>query len=230
MKIFINAKKKVYFMGDWDSIFRKKGKVFFKPHEDMRRVIKLMKNDGVNRVLDLGCGSGRHTVLLAKLGFDVYGMDISKSGLRQTRSWLKESRLKARLKEASCYKRFPFKDDFFDAIISVQVIQHGRIKDVRFCISEIERVLKPGGLVFITVPKPRNKIGTSKHKAVEPRTYILTEGEEKGLPHYFYNKSLLRKDFKNFKILDLYLDKTRHDKTRHYCLLGKLKSHQGLAL
>ena len=49
-------------MGDWESIFKQQGKVFIKPQEDIKKVIKFFKKEGVRRVLDLGCGSGRHTV------------------------------------------------------------------------------------------------------------------------------------------------------------------------
>ena len=77
-------------MGDWESIFKTKGKFFHKPHEDMRKLAQLMKQNKVKTVLDLGCGSGRHIVFLAKQGFEVYGMDSSKSGLKQTREWLKQ--------------------------------------------------------------------------------------------------------------------------------------------
>ena len=57
-----------------------------------------------------------------------------------------------------------------------------------------------------------------KNKMVAPRTYVPVEGHEKGVPHYVYNKELLRKDFKNFKILKLYVDKANH-----YCMWARLK-------
>jgi len=206
-------------MGDWESIFKKSGKVFIKPQEDMKKVIKLLKKEKVKRVLDLGCGSGRHTVLLAKEGFDVYGTDISEEGLKLTKKELKSLNLKAKLKKASCYKKFPYNDNYFDAIISIQVIHHNYLKNIKYCISEIERVLKPKGIAFITVAATRLKPRATKLKKAELRTYIPLDGIEKGLPHYIYTKSLMRKDFKNFEILKL--DK---DSGNHYCLLGQLKS------
>ena len=202
----------------WDSIFKKSGKVFYKPHEDMSKIIKLFKKEGIQKVLDLGCGSGRHIVLLSKEGFDVHGMDNAESGLIHTRKWLKELDIKAKIKNASCYKTFPYKNNTFDAIISTQVIHHAKLKDINFCISEIERVLKPGGLVFITVTKNKMKGRASKVKIIEPRTYVMLDGPEKGVPHYIYTKSLLTQYFKNFKIFDIYTDKHNH-----YCLIGKLK-------
>lgn len=144
-------------MPDWEHIFKKKGKFFNRPHEDMRKLVQLMRKDNVKKVLDLGCGSGRHTVFLARHGFDAYGMDSSRSGLKLTRKWLKQTNLKARLKNASCYERFPYKDNLFDSVISIQVIHHARIKEIKYCISEIERILKPGGIAFITVPKKKEK-------------------------------------------------------------------------
>ena len=202
----------------WESIFKQSGKVFYKPHEDMKKIINLLKKEGVKKVLDVGCGSGRHIVLLSKEGFDIYGMDNAESGLKHIRKWLKELSLKAKLKNASCYKTFPYKDNTFDAIISTQVIHHAKLKEINFCISEIERVLKPNGLVFITVTKNKMKGRASKVKVIESRTYAMLDGTEKGIPHYIYTKVLLKKYFKNFKIFDIYTDKQNH-----YCLIGKLK-------
>jgi ubiquinone/menaquinone biosynthesis C-methylase UbiE len=211
----------IFKMADWETIFKEEGKVFHKPQEDMENVIKYMKKENVNKVLDLGCGSGRHVILLAKKGFNVYGTDISKEGIDLTQKNLKELGLKAELKISSCYEKFPFTDNFFDAVISTQVIHHNYIEKIRYCISEIERVLKKDGIFFVTVAaRIMNKKRPVKLKKVKPRTYIPIDGEEEaGLPHYLYNKILMKKDFKNFKILNIHID----TKKKHYCLLGKLK-------
>ena len=205
-------------MGDWESIFSKKGKVFLEPQEDMNEIIKLMKQEGVKRILDLGCGSGRHVIQLTKEGFDVTGTDVSRQGLEMTRKWLKEENLKAKLIEASCYEKFPFKDDYFDSVISTQVIHHNYHKQVKYAISEIERILRPGGIVFITVSASRYKRRATKFTNPEPNVYIPKDGEEIGLPHFIYTKGLLKQDFKNFEIMDLHMDAGKH-----WCLLGKLK-------
>lgn len=207
-------------MGDWEHIFRNTGKVFLKPQEDMHKLAKFLKKEKVKRILDLGCGSGRHTVLLSGAGFDVYATDISEEGLKLTKRWLNDLKLKAKLKKSSCYKKFPFKDNFFDAVISTQVIHHNYIDKIRFCISEIERVLKPNGILFVTVSFSKYKRRATKFKNPEPRLYIPLDGEEKGLPHYIYTEKELLKDFNHFKVLDFH-----KDKGAHYCLLGKLKSN-----
>jgi ubiquinone/menaquinone biosynthesis C-methylase UbiE len=157
-------------------------------------------------------------MLLSQEGFEVTATDISKTGISMTKKSLKEEKLSAQFKECSCYEKFPFKDNSFDAIISTQVIHHNYHDKVLFCISEIERVVKPRGIIFITVSANKYKSRTVSYKITAPRTYVPLDGEEKGLPHYIYTQAIMRKDFKNFKILDLF-----KDKTSHLCLIGQLK-------
>jgi len=205
-------------MARWESLFKKDGRIFSNAQEDMNSVIKLLKKSKAKKVLDLGCGSGRHTILLSKERFEVYSTDVSSTGLKLTRKWLKKEGLSAQLKKASCYDKFPFRDNFFDAVISTQVIHHNFHNKVKFCISEIERVLKPKGMAFITMSASKCAGRATQYKVPEPHTYIMLDGEEKGLPHFIYTKTLMKKDFKNFEILDLH-----KDKGFHWCLLGRLK-------
>lgn len=220
-------------MKQWDKIFRQYGKVFIKPQEDIPKIIKLFKKRGIKRILDLGCGSGRHTVYLAKRGFEVYGIDSALEGIKITRDWLKEEGLKARLKIGDIYKKLPYKDNFFDSIISTQTLHHGKIEKIRKLIKETERILKPMGLIFVTVRRAlrvkgwrKNKIVIHrwkgwkkrkvKYKVIGPRIYVAVEGDEKGI-HFSFTKKLIKKEFKNFKIPEIWIKKG------HYCFLGQLK-------
>ncbi len=226
-------------MKQWDKIFKKEGKVFLTPREEMPELVKLFNKRGVKKVLDLGCGSGRHVVYLAKNGFDVYGLDVAPVGLKMTKDWLKQENLKANLKLGSFFKKLPYKDNFFDAIIAVQAISHGKIEDIRKVIKEIERILKPNGLIFIAFTQ-RSKVknwrvgsihtekfigddGTStfeeKRKVLGPQTLVPIEGTEKGLVHYIFDKPAIKKEFKDFKIHRLSLD----SKKLRYIFLAELK-------
>lgn len=220
-------------MQQWNKIFKKKGKVFTKFQEDIPEILTLFKKHNVKRILDLGCGSGRHVIYFAKRGLDVYGIDIAEAGIKITKDWLRKERLEADLKIGSIYKKLPYRDNFFDAVISINTIHHERIENIQKAIRGIERVLKPKGLVFINLRKRKfrkfyqnltiiEKYGKqkSRYKVIAPRTYVPIEGGEKGLIHYLFNKNLLRKEFKNFKIYDIWIDSNR----RHYCFVGELKS------
>ncbi len=205
----------------WNEVFKKEGRFFLKPQEDIPRTVELFKRHGIRKVLDLGCGSGRHTVYLAKRGFKVYGLDISPEGIRLAKQWLRKEEQNARLKRGSVYEKLPYRTNFFDAIISTQVLHHARIEDIRKTIKEMERVLKPGGFIFVTV----QRIVLKKHDKVTfiaPRTYVPIEGDEKGLPHYVFNKTLIKKEFADFNIPRIWFNRDG----RHCCFVGRLNLKQ----
>ena len=185
--------------------------MFEEPHEDMPGVVQLLKNNGADTILDLGCGSGRHVVYLARAGFSVYGLDNSPEGIQIGRQWLAEEGLEADLRLGSMTDRLPFDDSFFDAVISVQVIHHARIMSIRFIVQEIGRVLTKGGLVFVTVPTLRNQGETFEQ--IEPSTFIPLDGPEKGLPHHYFTPEELHELFRNYAVIDIHIDSVDH-----YCL------------
>ncbi len=208
-------------MPDWDDIFTKRGKVFTNPHQDMERLTIIFKESGAQRVLDLGCGTGRHLLFFSKKGFDVYGLDKSPKGLEIAKNWLDEEKLSAKLTHQRIDQRLPYANDFFDVIISIQVIHHNLMKEILFSVREIERVLKPKGFIFITVPFLQAfnvKNGKWTLKKVEKRTYIPQSGPEKGLPHHFFTTAELKRVFSAFELLEIYIDKTNHR-----AILGKKK-------
>jgi ubiquinone/menaquinone biosynthesis C-methylase UbiE len=188
----------------WENIFRKEGKVFYKIEPHLRKAEKTFLKNKVRKILDVGCGTGRHTVFLAKK-FKMTGMDISRTGLRLTSEELKKKELKAKLIHASCYERFPFLDDSFDAVISTQVIHHNTHDKVLNCINEIHRVVKNEGFAFITMPYRKNQKKTRK-KMLGKHLYVPVEGREKGVKHFIYTKKVLREDFHSFKSLSIKKD------------------------
>lgn len=223
-------------MKQWNKEFKKYGKIFAVPQESINDITSLFRRHNVKKILDLGCGSGRHIVYFAKQRFDVYGIDIAEEGIKLTEKWLKGEGLRASLEVGNIYENLPYKDDFFNAVISTQTLHHERIENIRKAIKEIERVLAPNGFVFITFRKrkfknfyPNNtiieKYGKQKvnYKVIAPRTYVPVEGGEKGLSHYLFNKKLIEKEFKNFKGRRIWVDSEK----RHYCFLGQLKDNYG---
>ncbi|MFX1310740.1 MAG: class I SAM-dependent methyltransferase [Promethearchaeota archaeon] len=199
-------------MPDWDEIFSEKGKVFTEPHQDMEKIVKLFEEKGVQKILDIGSGTGRHLIYFSKKGFEVYGMDASPKGISIAKHWLSEEDLKAEIILHRMEEKFPYEDNFFDAIISIQVIHHNRMKDILFTVSEIERVLKKGGIIFITFPRleGRTDLDEWKLKEIEKGTYLPQSGQEKGLPHHFFTMEEIHEVFSSFTILEIYNDRKRH--------------------
>jgi len=110
-----------------------------------------------DRVLDLGCGEGRH-VISAYLEAEVHsvGVDLSLDDLRTARQRFAEFHRpddpdrSFGLSSASALQ-LPFADHTFDKVICSEVLEH--IPDYRGALREIQRVLKPGGLLCASVPR-----------------------------------------------------------------------------
>ncbi|MGV8086934.1 MAG: methyltransferase domain-containing protein [Candidatus Woesearchaeota archaeon] len=212
----------------WDNIYGKKGEKYeyyniFEPHKDMAEVSKIFSKNKINTVLDLGCGAGRNLFFLTKTGFTTYGMDYAPEGVKLLKSKLKSLKLKSDVIQGSFYDPLPYSDSMFDAVISVQSLQHGTEKKILAAITEISRVLKPNGLIFITLAGRVSK-GKVRYclvktaKKIAPNTYLPTIGDETGLVHFIYNKEIILKHFKNFNILKMWRD----DKD-YYCIVARKK-------
>jgi SAM-dependent methyltransferase len=105
------------------------------------------------RVLDAGCGEGRHCFGCLERGADVVGLDLDFASLRDA-----SKRLRGRARELDSIGEMvqgntfhlPFPDDSFDRIICSEVMEH--VHDYRGAARELARVTKPGGRVAITIP------------------------------------------------------------------------------
>ena len=197
----------------WDKIYAQQGKVFTEPHEDLPKFVQSLRKSGASTILDLGCGSGRHVIYLARCGFSVFGIDNSQEGLKITRKWLNDERLDADLQLHSMTDKLPYQNSFFDAVLSTQVIHHADIATIKGIVKEVSRVLKSDGFLFITVPSIRNQ-GTT-FKQLEPNTFIPLDGPEKGIPHHYFTPEELREVFDGFEMIDIHLDMWDH-----YCMFA----------
>ena len=99
-----------------------------------------------DRVLDLGCGDGRFTAELARMGAAPTGVDIAEAAL--TRARAAHPDLDFRL--APIDGPLPFDDVSFDVVWTSEVIEH--VADTARWLSEVRRVLVPRGRLLLTTP------------------------------------------------------------------------------
>lgn len=192
----------------WERIYTRDGRVFTENLPALDEVARVFSTRQFQTVMDLGCGNGRHVVALTSLGYQVIGLDISRTGLNLSREWLQENHQQARLVQADSRYPLPFQDSCLDGLLSTQVIHHALQNEVELAIAEIYRVIKPGGLAFVTVPCRSSSGSRSRSRQIEDHTYLPLEGPEAGLPHHIFSEDRLRQAFRRFDIQEI---SYRHD-------------------
>jgi SAM-dependent methyltransferase len=185
----------------WEKIYRRDGRVFPEPFPRFAKVVQIFRSHKCRLILDLGCGSGRHVVHLARHGFGVIGVDISPTALSLTNAWLREEGHRAALALADTRQPLPFREGSLDAVLSTQVIHHALLEGVRVAIAEIWRILAPGGLAFVTVSGRRDS--GVEFEEVEPGTFVPLSGPEAGLTHHIFSVNEVGAEFSRFEILDV---------------------------
>jgi SAM-dependent methyltransferase len=161
----------------------------------------LLAGGKTKRVLDLGCGVGRHALHFARLGFETFAIDMADAGLSEVRSSAADAGLKITT-EAAPMTALPFPDGHFDYVLSFNVIYHGDPSIVQQAVSEIRRVLKPGGTYQGTMLSKRN-VNYGRGTEIAPNTFIVDNDDDKDHPHFYCNAGELVALFDGFELRTL---------------------------
>ncbi len=135
-------------------------------HQRLLKAYYLAKPYIKGNLLEVGCGEGRGVELLAPLS-DTY---VALDKITDVIDKLKKQHPSVRFIRANVPPFEDLKDDSFDVIVSFQVIEH--IKNDRYFLEEIYRVLKPGGTALITTP---NKLKSLTRNPWHIREYTSEE-------------------------------------------------------
>lgn len=201
-------------MKNWDKVYSKNFGGTWYPNEGIVRFAArfIKRRVGINayepkkqikRILDAGCGNGRHIIFFAEQGINVYGLDISKEAIEIANAWLAKRKLKADLRVGDI-KKLDFNDKFFDIVISSEVLDHVTFSNAKKAIKEVKRVLAPGGYLFLTLRSVKSS-EYGRGKKVSKNTYALKEGYEKGIIQHYFDLGEIKALLKGFKIFDIEL-------------------------
>ncbi|MEK7812722.1 MAG: class I SAM-dependent methyltransferase, partial [Candidatus Desantisbacteria bacterium] len=188
---------------EWDEFYAGKEDIIWHPSESVVRFINsTIKKEGkkVDRILDIGCGNGRHISYLAKEGFPTCGIDISQKSLDIATKWLSADTMNAapELKKG-CVTAIPYPDEYFDVVICFGVLDHLFFDDVETAIFEIDRVLKPEGLVFLSLRSTRDT-DCGRGDEMEHNTFVINGNVEEGLPQHFFDAVEIKDILVNFSL------------------------------
>jgi len=117
-----------------------------------RHLINLLNPTKEDKILDVGCGVGYFSKLLSEYGANVSGIDINPDSVNICKSYVGPNFY---VGNAS---RLDFDDNSFDKILCSEVLEH--LKDDKGALDEIYRILKPNGILVLTVPCTKGVFGT----------------------------------------------------------------------
>ncbi len=153
--------------------------------------------DGKAALLDAGCGAGKLLKDLSANYDPSVGVDISPVGLS-----LCAKRGLGKLVTGSV-SELPFKAECFDAAISLDVIYHMQVPDDRAALKELQRVLKPGGVLVLNLPAFEFLSGSHDRQVHTRRRYTTKELRRKLLSSGFEVEELTYRNAFLFPVIFL---------------------------
>jgi SAM-dependent methyltransferase len=173
-----------------------------KPVRLVEALVPRLRQRGLDRILDVGCGIGRHALFLARQGFEVLGIDASPSALAEARSQTTPE-LRLAYRQRAYFELEDLPANGFGAVIAWNVIYHGDGELARLSVEQFHRVLQPGGLYVGTMLSKRNtRFGVGRE--VRADTFVVDDADDdKVHPHYYCDALTLLRLHPGFEVLEM---------------------------
>jgi len=217
---------------EWNDSYERKENFIFYPNEDIVRFVSkyIRKRIGydeyinhfaegeIPKILDFGCGIGRHIDLLDDFGLDGYGFDLSSKAIEEAKLYFRKHNkeyLVSKIIEANITD-LPYEDNSFDFMLSHGVLDSMPFEVAKKGFRELCRCLKVNGFIYFDVistndwtfsDKENDQIVTSEHEFGTIQSYYDANRINKLLTDKIkINEIFLseKKDIMNNKILSRY--------------------------
>ncbi len=170
-----------------------------KPESEVKEIAELLRSIGVSAAMDLGCGTGRHAFFLASLGYSVFALDGISAGVDLARSHAQQQAGPIHF-VTGLMTELPCADESFDYLLAWNVIYQGKRDAIQKSLSEILRVLRPGGIFQGTMLSKKNHLfGQGREVAAD--TFVQEAEPDKSRPHFYCNQAELATLFDPMELL-----------------------------
>jgi ubiquinone/menaquinone biosynthesis C-methylase UbiE len=189
------------------------------PDEFVIRFYKVdLRKIGARKVLEIGCGAGRHVYFFRLMGLDVVGTDVAHSAIDFTRRRLEKDGLMDGIElQAANATQIPYPDNSFDGVLAWRFLHVLSPVQAQKCISEILRLLRPGGKVLLGTRSPRStnyELIRSGRKADADFDYRSGQLSERAVQDTYYSRRELEVLFGSFQNVEIeHIEWTRNNET-----------------
>ncbi|HEX2909737.1 MAG TPA: class I SAM-dependent methyltransferase [Chloroflexia bacterium] len=139
--------------------------------EQVEKIINLLLENGAKpgqRVIDAGCGNGLYSLALAKNGFRATGVDFAPGVLASAQRKAEQQHLNADFEKMDLDNHFWFADGYFDHAFCLSVLN--LLNRPKWALNELHRILKPGGLLIVSLWLDPVKYRESYPEMFQPST------------------------------------------------------------
>ena len=187
----------------WDHVFTESENYFGEsPSAFAQQTLELFRENAVCSVLETGCGQGRDTLLFAGEGIKVTALDYSIKALDEIKDKAASASLTPYV-DPRCFdirKPLPFESESFDACYSHMLFcMELTMAEISCALSELHRVLKPGGLAVYSVRsifdrhyRAGEHLGENLYEVGKFAVHFFSEDKLRGLASGFKIKSIER--------------------------------------
>ncbi|WP_419875563.1 class I SAM-dependent methyltransferase [Candidatus Pristimantibacillus sp. PTI5] len=182
----------------WEQSYFNRDNYVFYPHEEvirftskyvrkrigLKEFLDVNSYDATPKVLDLGCGIGRHIVYFCEMKLEPYGVDLSENAVKYAIQWAKENGLSAaeeRIVQGDV-TQLPWQEQYFDFMVSHGVLDSMSFETARLAIKEAHRVLKKDGLFYCDLVSGDDSIHFREFNGEE---IVATKHEQGTIQSYF---------------------------------------------
>lgn len=183
---------------EWNDSYERKENFVFYPHEEVIRFFSkyIRKRVGLDafkdiapftpppKILDLGCGIGRHIFYATTMGAEAYGIDLSASAIRIAWDWAQKegiSDFHEKIKQGDI-RSLPYPQNYFDFALSHGVLDSMPLEVAKEAVAEVARALKVDGLFYCDVISGDDSL---HFREFDKEEIVQTEHEKGTIQSYF---------------------------------------------
>jgi len=200
----------------WNESYKNKDNFVFYPHEEIIRFIsKYIKkrigldeyveqntNNSAIKVLDIGCGIGRHVKLINEFGLDGYGFDLSSESIKVAKEHFSKQNIKELAEKVivADITNLPYKENEFDFMLSHGVIDSMPFDIAKKGMNELYRVAKNKAKIYIDLVASSDSSFDGDFEKI-----VQNEHENGTIQSYFNQEKIEELIGDKFKILEQYI-------------------------